>query len=376
VTALDDDGDDAGRRTGATVPKGADSRAGSNVGARSGGGTRHVGVREVAAHAGVSLGTVSNVLNNPDRVGTRTRERVESAMRALGFVPSRAAGQLRSRRSELIGLVVPDVGNPFWASVLRGVETVIDEAGLTMVVGSTHQDPERQEHLLRVLTSQGVDGLVLAPIVDRAADWAAFEQRRFGVVTLEHQATGSPGAWVSLDNVEGARLAMAHLLDEGHRRIALVNGSTSVSWCAERRAGVERAVVDQGLDPADVVVDVEVRDLTVVEGSRAVGPLLDRREVTAVMCVNDMLALGALLAMQERGLRVPDDVALVGYDDADFSPALNPPLTTVRQPSFAMGAAAARLLLRADEREPGEHVAFEPQLVVRASSRRQVATTR
>lgn len=329
---------------------------------------RSVGVREVAATAGVSLGTVSNVLNNPDRVVPKTRERVERAMRELGFVPSRAAGQLRSRRSELIGVVVPDVGNPFWASVLRGIETVADGAGLTMVVGSTRQDPARQRHVLRVLESQGVDGLVIAPIVERAEDWAAFEDRRFGVVTLERQAAGSSGAWVSLDNVEGARQAMGHLVDQGHRRIALVNGPTSVSWCAERREGAVQALTERGLRASDVVVDVVVGDLTVEEGARAVEPLLDAGLVSAVMCVNDMLALGALLAMQRRGTRVPQDVALVGYDDADFAPALNPPLTTVHQPAFEMGTAAAGLLVRADERAPGEHIAFEPRLVVRGSS--------
>ena len=331
---------------------------------------RSVGVRDVAAMAGVSIGTVSNVMNNPDRVGAEMRDRVQDAMRALGFVPSRAAGQLRSRRSRLIGVVVPDVGNPFWASVLRGVETVADDAQLTMVVGSTHQDPDRQLQLLRALESQGVDGLMIAPVVDRASDWAVFEDRRFGVVTLERQATGSSGGWVSLDNVEGARLAMGHLLDQGHRRIALVNGPLSVSWCAERREGAVLALAERGLDDAEVLMDVVVRDLTVAEGTTAMSALLDAPGVSAVMCVNDMLALGALLAMQERGTRVPEDIALVGYDDADFSRALNPSLTTVRQPSFDMGVAAARLLLRADGRPAGEHVAFEPRLVVRASSTR------
>lgn len=348
-------------RTGARVPMGADSGAWERPG-------RSIGVRDVAALAGVSLGTVSNVMNHPERVGPETRDRVEAAMCSLGFVPSRAAGQLRSRRSELIGLVVPDVGNPFWATMLRGVETVADAAGLTMVVGSTHQDPERQRHVLRVLESQGVDGLVIAPIVDRASDWASFEDRRFGVVTLERQAAGSTGAWVSLDNVEGARLAMGHLVDLGHRRIALVNGPPSVSWCAERREGAVLAISERGLEAEVVLVDVVVDDLTVAEGAAAVASLLDDRSVTAVMCVNDMLALGALLAMQERGLRAPEDVTLVGYDDADFAPALNPPLTTVRQPAFDMGVAAAGLLLRADQRAPGEHVRFEPRLVVRGSS--------
>lgn len=332
---------------------------------------RPVGVREVAALAGVSLGTVSNVLNHPERVGPETRERVQEAIRTLGFVPSRAAGQLRSRRSGLIGVVVPDVGNPYWASVLRGVERVVDATRLTMVVGSTHQDPERQRRVLRALESQGVDGLVIAPIVDRASDWAAFEHRRFGVVTLEHQEPGSTGSWVSLDNVEGARLAVDHLVSLGHRRIALVNGPLTVSWCAERREGAVRAVVAHGLDADEVLVDVVVEDLTVEQGAQAVGPLLEERRVTAVMCVNDMLALGTLLAAGERGVRVPDDVSLVGYDDAVFAPALDPALTTVRQPSFDMGVAAAELLVKGAGRDAGEHVEFDPQLIVRASTRAQ-----
>jgi LacI family transcriptional regulator len=142
-----------------------------------------------------------------------------------------------------------------------------------------------------------------------------------------------------------------------------------VSWCAERREGAVLALRDRGLDPATAIIDVVVEDLTVAEGTAALGPLLDEGNVTAVMCVNDLLALGALVAIKERGLVVPDDVALVGYDDADFAQALNPPLTTVRQPSLAMGAAAAELLIKPEGRELGEHVDFEPVLVVRESSR-------
>lgn len=329
---------------------------------------RAAGVREVAARADVSMGTVSNVLNHPERVGAKTRRRVEAAMRELDFIPLRAARQLRGIRSDLIGVVVPDVGNPYWASVLRGVESVADAAGLAIVVGSTHQDRARQRRVLRALEGQGVDGLVIAPISDRATDWAAFEDRHFGVVTLERQVHGSSGSWVSLDNIQGAKLAMDHLVQQGHRRIVLVNGPSFVSWCAERHEGAVRAVVAAGLNPDDVIIEVQVRDLTVAEGRSAVTPYLDSGEVTAVMCVNDMLALGALLAMRDRGLRVPGDVALVGYDDADFAPALNPALTTVHQPSFDMGVAAARLLLRAESRAAGEHVEFAPVLIVRASS--------
>ncbi len=329
---------------------------------------RTIGVREVAAMAKVSVGTVSNVLNHPDRVGTATRERVQEAMRELGFVPSRAAGQLRSRRSNLIGVVVPDVGNPFWATVLRGIEGVVDAAGLTMVVSSSRQDNDRQRHLLHVLESQGVDGLVIAPISDRSDEWAAFQSSRFGVVSLERQTPGSLGAWVSLDHVEGARMAMKHLVESGHRKVALINGPATVSWCAERKQGAVQAMQQHGLDPHDAIVDVVVDDLTVSEGSQAMATLLEEGAVTAVMCVNDMLALGALLTMQEREIQVPKEMALVGYDDADFAAALNPPLTTVHQPAFEMGSAAAKLLLKPSRAAAGTHVTFDPRLIVRESS--------
>ncbi|WP_369132279.1 LacI family DNA-binding transcriptional regulator [Modestobacter sp. I12A-02662] len=330
---------------------------------------RSIGVRDVAALANVSLGTVSNVMNNPDRVGAEVRARVEAAMADLGFVPSRAAGQLRSRRSELVGVVVPDVGNPYWASVLRGIESVIEEHGLALVVGSTHQETRRQHRLLRGLESQGVDGLILAPITADSEDWAPFVSRRFGVVALERKGVGTSVSSVSLDNVEGGRLAVTHLLERGHREVAFINGPRTVPWCGERREGVVAGLREHGLDPQAALVEVEVSDLTVAEGLSAVEALLAAGDrPTAIMCANDMLALGAVLALRARGIDVPGDMALVGYDDVEFAAALAPPLTTVRQPSFEMGVAAARLLLRADADGAGEHLQFVPELVARRSS--------
>jgi len=329
---------------------------------------RSVGVREVAARAQVSLGTVSNVMNAPARVGAATRARVEAAMAELGFVPSRAAGQLRSRRSALAGVVVPDVGNPYWASVLRGIESVLDDAGLALVVGSTHQDPPRQRRLLRELASQGVDGLVVAPISGGGA-WEEFASSRFGVVALERSRAGSAAAWVSLDHVEGGRLAAAHLLDLGHERIAFINGPHSVSWCAARLKGVRSALEERRPSDESALVEVTVRDLTVPEGRAAAARLLAAGTgATAVMCANDLVALGALLELRERGVDVPGDLALVGYDDVDFAAALWPPLTTVRQPAFDIGAAAARLLLQGSGRAAGHHIEFAPRLVAREST--------
>lgn len=332
------------------------------------GPTRSAGIREVAREARVSIGTVSNVLNHPDRVLKETRLRVEKAMKDLGFVRSRAAGQLRSRRSALVGVIVPDVGNPYWATVIRGIETVLDDAGLALIVGSTHQNPARQTRLLRDFESQGVDGLIVAPINGKS-EWASFTNRRFGVVSLERRTRESSTSWVSLNNVAGARLAVTHLLERGHRRIAFVNGPLRVSWCAERHRGVREGLEGFGLDPDDALVELTVEDLTVVEGSEVAERLmLIDPKVSAVMCANDLLALGVNLGLRRSGLSIPRDIALVGYDDVDFAAALAPPLTTVRQPAFDVGRAAATLLLKGGSRSRGEHVEFMPELVVRDSS--------
>jgi LacI family transcriptional regulator len=288
-------------------------------------------------------------------------------MNELGFVGSRAAGQLRSRRSKLIGVVVPDVGNPFWATVLRGIETFLQGSGMTMLVASTRQNKRRQKDVLNALRQQGVDGLVLAPIVDRIADWEPFSDSRFGVVTLEKPGVPSGGRWVSADNVKGARLGMSHLMEMGHRKVGLINGPSFVSWCEERGVGVNQEIVGRGFDPGDVLIQNRVEDLTVEQGIRAAKLLLQREGVTAIFCVNDMLALGALLATREFGMRVPEDVSIMGYDDVDFSRALITPLTTVRQPAYEIGVAAAQLLLEGEDADTEHHIEFEPLLIVRDS---------
>lgn len=328
---------------------------------------RTIGVREVAAQAGVSIGTVSNVLNRPAQVSPDIRELVESVMQELGFVPSRAAGQLRSRRSGLIGVVVPDVGNPFWASVVRGIEMVLDNHQLTMLVNSTRQDPDRQQSVLQAFQSQGVDGLIIAPINGEKKALRAFRNSHFGLVALGIDGSQEELPSVNLDSREGAHLAMSYLLSRGHRKIGMINGPTFVAWCADRRAGAIDALKEFDLDPRDCLEEITVADLTVSEGEQAAGRFFDRREATAILCVNDMLALGAIREANRRDMAVPQDVSIIGYDDADFSGALAPPLTTIYQPSFDMGEAAAKLLFAGEEIPGSMHVQFKPLLVARKS---------
>lgn len=338
-------------------------------------GPASTGIRDVAARAGVSVGTVSNVLNRPDRVAKNTRERVTAVMDELGFVPSRAAGQLRSRRSGLIGVIVPDVGNPFWASVLHGVERVLDAHHMAMLLISSRQDPVRQLSALQVLQSRGVDGLIIAPISDDFGDLEAFRSSRYGVVTLGINGAPADLPSVNTDSFIGGEMAMSYLLAAGHTRIGLINGPEFVSWCSMRRDGAVTALKKKGISRDDTLVEVTVADLTVDEGDSAAASLLNETDVTAILCVNDMLALGAIRHINERGLRIPEEFSIIGYDDADFAALLSPPLTTIYQPSQKMGETAAKLLFKHGSDSGPIHIDFEPELIERKSVARPTRTS-
>lgn len=349
-----------------TEGKAAISKQASDAAARGASGSP--GVRAVAKLAGVSLGTVSNVLNNPDRVRPETRRRVEAAMVELNFVGSVIARQFRRGESETVGVLVPDIGNPFWADVLRGVEDTLEASHLALLVSSTRQDPERALRAVETFERQQVDGLLLAPSSVPAERLAPFKNRPFGVVTVDGRLARSNIPSVSLDDVTGGYLVASHLLAVGHRHLVLVNGPQSVSWCRDRAKGVRKALMEHDLDSSTSLLEIGVDELTVEQGIGSVEKFLQKpTAATAIACANDLLALGVLIGLRRRGLDVPRDYALSGFDDVDFASALLPALTSVRQPAREMGTAAAELLLQPPSAR-SKHVRFEPELVVREST--------
>ncbi|MBP2477526.1 LacI family transcriptional regulator [Crossiella equi] len=329
-----------------------------------------VSVREVAELAGVSLGTVSNVLNSPDRVAPRTRERVLAAMTELGFVRNESARQLRSGTGRTIGLVVLDVGNPFFTDVARGVEEAATEAGHSVILCNSDSSPDREHRHLEVLAQQRVHGVLITPCRDSLTEIRRLQDRGVSVVLLDHPATATEVCAVTVDDHTGGHLAVAHLLERGHRRLAMVTGAPHVRQAAERRQGAESALKDSGVD-AELVV-FEVPSLTVAAGLRAgLSLLASEPRPTAVFCANDLLALGVLQAMVRTGVRVPQEMAIVGYDDIDFAAAAAVPLTSVHQPRHLIGRTAAQLVI-AETLSPTQHehqqVYFTPELVVREST--------
>ena len=329
------------------------------------------GMKDVASLAGVAVGTVSNVLNHPDLVRPLTRARVEAAMEQLGFIPNGSARQLRAGRSRCLGLVVLDVTNPFFTEVARGVEDYAQAAGYAVILCNSDEADDKERRYLRVLEEQRVRGILITPVHGRAPELRRIRERGTPVVLLDRP--GSAGQCsVAVDDRRGGEIAVSHLLGLGHRRIALVNGPVAIRQCADRRRGALRAVERAGLDPAAVLTEVTVPAMNARAGAAAADELLGRGpRPTAVFCTNDMLALGLLRRLGQAGVAVPGDLAVVGYDDIEFAADAAVPLTSVRQPKYQLGRAAAELLLdEADRPDQHEHrrFVFKPELVARASS--------
>ena len=332
-----------------------------------------VSVKDVSVEAGVSLGTVSNVLNRPDKVRATTRDRVERAMRELGFVRNESARQLRAGRGSSIGYVMLDGSNPFFTDVAAGMERAAEVAGLSLFLCNSDQRPESERDYLSRLEQLRVQGILITPVDPGSAVLDQLQLRGIPVVVVDRSRPHSNCCTVAVDDVLGGRLAAEHLLDLGHERIAFVGGPDRIGQVRDRKEGVRAGLAAAGR-PVQPLVDVHTQGLSIDEGMNAterIAGMAAAERPTAVFCANDMLALGVLQRCVALGLRVPDDLALVGYDDIVFAAAAAVPLTSVRQPRREMGRVAAELLV--DEATDPEHrheqILFEPELVARASTR-------
>lgn len=331
-----------------------------------------VSIREVAEQAGVSLGTVSNVLNRPEMVAEATRQRVEKVIKELGFVRNASAHQLRAGHSHYLGLVVLDVTNPFFTEVARGVEDAANAAGYIVILCNSDSSPGKENRYLRVLEEQRPAGILITPVQNDVSYLQHLRQQGIAVVLLDRLSRARGLCSVAVDDVLGGALATRHLLELGHRRIAFVSGPLTMRQCAERRQGMRRATREAGLDPDKVTSEIAATAQNAAAGEQCVETLLQQEpRPTAVFCANDLLALGLMRGLHQRGIRVPDDIALVGYDDVEFASVLSPALTSIRQPKYELGRAAAELLLdEIESKTAHEHrqVVYTPELLVRAST--------
>lgn len=332
---------------------------------------RSASVKDVANHAGVAVGTVSNVLNNPERVTERTRNKVQAAIDELGFVRNDAARQLRAGHSRAIGMVVLDVGNPFFTSIVRAAEDAAQRIGSAILLGDSGQDTAREAHYLELFQEQRVQGLLISPIGDLGEWVGRLRQGGVRTVLVDRLGDGTTSSSVSVDDEAGGYLAAEHLLSTGRRRLAFVGGPGSIRQIADRLEGARRAVEQV---PGATLEVVDSQGQSVVAGRRAGDALAARpREEfpDAIFCANDLLALGVMQSLTMlRTLRIPEDVALIGYDDIDFAASAVVPLSSIRQPTEEIGRTAVELLTNELESDnPAfKQVVLSPELVVRQST--------
>ena len=347
-----------------------------------------VSSKDVAKHAGVSIATVSHVINGTRFVRSETRQKVLDSISALHYRPNAIARGLVTNSTRKIGLVVSDIRNPFFTAVARGVEDEFNSQRYNTIFCNTDEDPLREEDNLHLLAGQQIDGLIIAPSGERCESLLALANTGVPIVQLDRISPDLDAPKVCVDNAEGAYQAVRYLIELGHRRIAYLMGIEAVSTQIERLAGWRRALSAAGL-PVDetLVVQADPRFFEITPSAAAapvqsgasghalpsarkvLGELLTRaNRPSAIFVATNQLTLGTLYAFTELGLRCPEDISLISFDDQDWAPLFRPPLTVVRQPTYQLGQTAARLLMRLIRGEPAESPPpLAVELVIRAS---------
>lgn len=326
-----------------------------------------VTIRDVAAIAEVSPATVSRVLNADERVAPQLRDRVLAAVERLGYRPNSQARSLRTQATRVLGLIISDIQNPFFTSLVRGMEDVAQAGGYSVVLANSDEDLDKEQQYLRVAAAEQMAGVVLSPVSSSRTRIGELVQQGIPVVTIDRRIAADVDS-VTVDNVSGARLAVEHLIEAGARRIGIIAGPADVSTAADRLEGYNAALRAAGIaiDPGLIVR----ADFRVDGGRRAAAELLDLGpKPDALFATNNLMLVGTLDALAERGLSAPADLLLAGFDEMSWA-GFAPPLTLVEQPTYEIGRLAAQILLRrvGGDAAAAEHVVLRAALKIRAST--------
>lgn len=327
-------------------------------------------VRDVAKRAGVAVGTVSNVLNRPEKVSEHILHRVLAAIDELDFVRNDAARQLRSGRSASIGLVLIDVQNPFFTDVARGAERRAADERLSVTLGNSDSDPGRQAAYLDLYEQQRVQGILITPHGEVHERLVQLKRRGTPVVLIGRGVVDPTFSMISDDDLAGGRLAAEHLIEQGRTRIAFVGTHEELGHIADRLEGARRTIAEH---PGVILDVIQVASLDVDNGKDAGARIVARprsERPDAVFAANDLIAIGLLQSLTTGGVDVPGDIAVIGYDDIAFARAASVPLSSIRQPSALIGQTAVEILLweAANPEAAPQQIVFKPELVVREST--------
>jgi len=327
-------------------------------------------MKKIAELAGVSLGTVSHVLNNSAGVREALRKRVLDAVEATGYEPSQLARGLRRDKTNMIGMIIPDVTNPFFPAVVRGAEDVAFSNGYRLILCNTDNDHSKELAHLNALRTYLPAGLIVIPssFSDLTVQAQSYQRAGAAVVCVDRLPRDWSGDSVTVANEEGAYRATSLLTKVGHRDVAVITGPLHLTNVQDRLAGFKRALGDSGIDAHPDYIQETTFDR---EGGYSKTLILLRLlpRPTAIFATNDMIAIGVLIAIREMGLRCPEDVSVVGFDNQAFAETTSPPLTSVHQPGYQLGTAAARILLDrvSGDSGPAKHYVLQTELRTRSS---------
>lgn len=329
-------------------------------------------IRDVAKAAGVSLGTVSNAINRPEVLAPLTLRKVQKVIEDMGFVPNASARNLRAGRNRVIGLVVPDISNPFFTALAMGVNDAAFAAKYVVILCNTDESTDKESQYLDVLSAQNVEGILITPARETIRALAKVAEKGIRLALVDRPALGLQACSVAVNDSYGGSLALTHLHELGHRKILLLTGNEDIPQVADRNTGIRESMKEISANQLPQIMELRLDSMS---ASNAYDAMIKKIEsgvdFTGIICGNDLIALGAIRALREKNIAVPEDVSVIGYDDIDFAGSASVPLTSISQPAYELGFAAAELIVlecENPERHVHQRIEFQPRLVVRSST--------
>ncbi|MFD0694455.1 LacI family DNA-binding transcriptional regulator [Paenibacillus sp. GCM10027628] len=328
-------------------------------------------IYDVAKEAGVSIATVSNAINGKGKISQKRREEILKVMERLQYQPSLIASALMGKKTFTLGLLIPDISNPFFAEIARAIEDQAHQNGYSVIMCSTDNKDERVERYITLLEQKSVDGIIIGTGIENMEILSLLQNKSIPIAMIAREASALAVDTVVADDFVGGMLAAEHLISLGHRRVAILAENLKVSSSRERIRGFKQGMHDAGISFSDD--NIIICEYKVEEGKRGIQELLGRSSAehpTAIFCCNDLLAIGALQGAKELGLRVPKALSIVGFDNTILATVTDPPLTTVSQPMEQMGKLVFNLLIDNLEKKDGikQRIVLRPELIIRQST--------
>ena len=327
---------------------------------------KKITVHDVAKQAGVSTATVSRVINDNDAVSPELKAHVREVINELGYRPNKAAHHLRSGKVKRVGVLFADIRNPFFTSVLAGIENYLHEAGYALILGNSNEDAKIESMQLQAFLDEGVAGIILSSVTNSGTQYQQVLDAGIPILAIDRIPRNLKVDSISIDNVRAAKQAALHLINLGHEKIAFIGGPEHISTAYLRKKGYLEALEEH----PDIKPVIELGDFRQSGGYQATRNILAaHNDISAFLVANNLMTLGALQAFNEKRILIPEQIALVGFDDMPWATSLQPPLTVVAQPTYDMGKIAARLLLDRIKNpdSPIQQVTLETELIIRES---------